>query len=110
LWTLLAHFFKTPPQSPILWNINIPAVEPEDVRGIKIARLGRRHHGQNVIPARNPRGEQIYWIGPVGEVSDREEGTDFGECGAGFITVTPLQIDLTAYPDMAETAAFWHAD
>lgn len=110
LWTLLAHFFKPPPQFPILWNINIPAVEPEDVRGIKIARLGRRHHGQNVIPARNPRGEQIYWIGPVGEVSDREEGTDFGECGAGFITVTPLQIDLTAYPDMAETAAFWHAD
>ncbi|MCD0239492.1 5'/3'-nucleotidase SurE, partial [Enterobacter kobei] len=53
LWTLLAHFFKTPPQFPILWNINIPAVEPEDVRGIKIARLGRRHHGQNVIPARN---------------------------------------------------------
>ncbi|EMR8144531.1 5'/3'-nucleotidase SurE [Neisseria gonorrhoeae] len=110
LWTLLAHFFKKPPSAPVLWNVNIPAVAPEDVRGIKITRLGRRHHEQNIVPSRNPRGEQIYWIGLVGEVSDREEGTDFGECGAGFITVTPLQIDLTAYPDMAETAAFWHTD
>ena len=45
----------------------------------------------------NPRGEQIYWIGPVGDVSDSEEGTDFGECASGFITITPLQVDLTAY-------------
>lgn len=110
MWAVLAHFFKNPPSSPVLWNINIPAVAPDEIRGIKITRLGRRHHEQSIVPSRNPRGEQIYWIGPVGRVSDNEEGTDFGECAAGFISITPLQIDLTAYSEMADTAAFWHAD
>ena len=110
VWAVLAHFFKNPPSSPVLWNINIPAVAPDEIRGIKITRLGRRHHEQSIVPSRNPRGEQIYWIGPVGRISDNEEGTDFGECTAGFISITPLQIDLTAYSEMADTAAFWHAD
>ena len=56
---------------------------------------------------RNPRGEPIYWIGPVGDISDREEGTDFGECEAGFITVTPLQIDLTDYAQLEGVVRFW---
>lgn len=107
VWLLLEHLVKNPPQQPLLWNINIPAVAPEDIQGIKITRLGRRHHTQSIVPSHNPRGEPIYWIGPVGEISDREEGTDFGESEAGFITVTPLQIDLTAYQELADTAAFW---
>ncbi|MGN6992467.1 hypothetical protein ACTHSS_11325, partial [Neisseria sp. P0009.S003] len=58
-------------------------------------------------PMYNPRGEQIYWIGPVGHVSDSEECTDFGECASGFITITPLQVDLTAYGQLEQTASFW---
>ena len=106
-WILLSYFLKRPLSKPILWNINIPAVAPEDIQGIKITRLGRRHHEQSIVPMYNPRGEQIYWIGPVGDVSDSEEGTDFGECAAGFITITPLQVDLTAYGQMEQTASFW---
>ncbi|ASK28056.1 5'/3'-nucleotidase SurE [Neisseria chenwenguii] len=106
-WLLLSHLLKNPPQKPVLWNINIPAVAPDDIQGIKITRLGRRHHTQSVVPMHNPRGEPIFWIGPVGAVSDREEGTDFGECEAGFITVTPLQIDLTAYDETEAVGAFW---
>ncbi len=106
-WQLLDYLVKHPPQKPILWNINIPAVAPEDIQGFKVTRLGRRHHQQSIVPMRNPRGEEVYWLGPVGEISDRESGTDFAECEAGFITVTPLQIDLTAYPQMDETRAFW---
>ncbi|HFC8537923.1 TPA: 5'/3'-nucleotidase SurE, partial [Neisseria bacilliformis] len=64
-------------------------------------------HQQSIVPARNPRGEQVYWIGAAGEAADCEEGTDFAECAAGFITVTPLQIDLTAYPQQHETAQYW---
>ena len=59
------------------------------------------------MPMKNPRGESIYWIGPVGDISDREQGTDFGECEAGFITVTPLQIDLTSYRHMDAVSGFW---
>ncbi|MCF7528826.1 5'/3'-nucleotidase SurE [Neisseria lisongii] len=107
VWLLLEHLLKQPPQTPILWNINIPAVAPEDIQGIKITRLGRRHHAQSIVPAKNPRGEAVYWIGPVGDVSDNLAGTDFGECEAGFITVTPLQIDLTAYQETEAVARFW---
>ncbi|WP_373740238.1 5'/3'-nucleotidase SurE [Neisseria sp.] len=106
-WMLLEHLLAVPPEKPVLWNVNIPAVAPEDIQGLKTARLGRRHHAQSIVPARNPRGEAVYWIGPVGSISDREDGTDFAECEAGFITVTPLQIDLTDYSDMKKTADFW---
>ena len=50
---------------------------------------------------------EIYWIGPAGEIADREDGTDFGESTAGYITVTPLQIDLTAYNQMGDVAQYW---
>ncbi|QEY25977.1 5'/3'-nucleotidase SurE [Neisseria zalophi] len=106
-WMLLAHLLKNPPNHPVLWNINIPAVAPEDIQGCRITRLGRRHHVQSIVPARNPRGESVYWIGPVGDISDREGGTDFAESEAGYITVTPLQIDLTDYGNMAHVAGFW---
>lgn len=106
-WIMLSHLLKNPPEQPVLWNVNIPAVAPEDIQGCKITRLGRRHHVQSVVPARNPRGEAVYWIGPVGDISDRETGTDFAESEAGYITVTPLQIDLTDYATMAGVAGFW---
>ncbi|MDO4226935.1 5'/3'-nucleotidase SurE [Neisseria dentiae] len=106
-WIMLSHLLKNPPEQPVLWNVNIPAVAPEDIQGCKITRLGRRHHVQSVVPARNPRGEAVYWIGPVGDISDRENGTDFAESEAGYITVTPLQIDLTDYDTMAGVAGFW---
>ena len=106
-WMLLSHITQHPPEKPILWNINIPAVPADQIQGIKTTRLGRRHHEQSIIPSNNPRGETIYWIGPVGNIADCEEGTDFGECNSGFITVTPLQIDLTSYRQMDETEHFW---
>ncbi|MRN39194.1 5'/3'-nucleotidase SurE [Neisseria sp. N95_16] len=106
-WLLLEHLLKNPPHPPMLWNINIPAVAPEDIQGIKITRLGRRHHAQSIVPTTNPRSEPVYWIGPVGDISDREQGTDFGECEAGFITVTPLQIDLTSHEELSGVRAFW---
>ncbi|KPN72948.1 MAG: 5'/3'-nucleotidase SurE [Neisseria animaloris] len=106
-WIMLEHLLKNPPKQPILWNVNIPAVAPEDIQGCKITRLGKRHHVQSIVPARNPRGESVYWIGPIGDISDRNGGTDFAESEAGYITVTPLQIDLTDYEKMDQVADFW---
>ena len=106
-WQLLEKLTANPPQQPVLWNVNIPAVAAKDLRGCRITRLGRRHHEQSIVPMHNPRGEKVYWIGAAGEAADREDGTDFAECAAGFITVTPLQIDLTAYNLLHETARYW---
>lgn len=106
-WIVLSHLMQHPPTQPVLWNINIPAVAPDQLQGHQITRLGKRHHIQNVIAATDPRGAPIYWIGAVGEVSDNESGTDFAACEAGFISMTPLQIDLTAHQQMNDLREFW---
>ncbi|MBP6344908.1 5'/3'-nucleotidase SurE [Neisseriaceae bacterium CLB008] len=93
---LFAGFFsKHLPQQPLLWNINIPPVDVADLKGIKVTRLGRRHHMQSIVPATSPRGETVYWIGPPGAAADKEEGTDFLANEQGYVTVTPISIDLT---------------
>ena len=106
-WAVLSHLLAAPPTAPVLWNINIPAVPPDCLQGCRITRLGRRHHAQSVVPATDPRGEAIYWIGPAGAVADSEEGTDFAACEAGFVSITPLQIDLTAYSQAEGLRQFW---
>ena len=108
LWPLLERLTAEPPRAPVLWNVNIPAVSAGDLQGHKITRLGRRHHQQSVMPATSPRGEQLYWIGPAGAVADSDEGTDFAACEAGFVSITPLQVDLSAYAQMQDLQRFWH--
>ncbi|XXQ67553.1 5'/3'-nucleotidase SurE [Neisseriaceae bacterium B1] len=105
--TVLRHLAAKPPVVPMLWNVNIPAVEAYELQGLKITRLGRRHHTQSILPDRNPRGEKIYWIGPAGEVADNEESTDFAAVEAGFVSLTPLQVDLTAHSQINAVRAFW---
>lgn len=105
---ILRHLVAKPPMVPMLWNVNIPAVDAHQLQGLKITRLGRRHHTQSIVPDRNPRGEQIYWIGPAGAVADNEEGTDFAAVEAGFVSLTPLQVDLTAHSQIDAVRAFWH--
>lgn len=107
VWRLLAHLLSKPLPQDMLWNVNIPGVASQDIQGYKITRLGRRHHEQCIVPARNPRGEAAYWIGPAGQVKDKETGTDFAESERGFVTITPLQIDLTAYNQMRDVTEFW---
>lgn len=108
VWKLLTHLFAAPkPSTPVLWNVNIPAVPPENIQGMATVRLGRRHHHQCVEAARSPRGETVYWIGAAGEVSDREQGTDFAQNEAGMITITPLSVDLSDYAGMNGASRFW---
>jgi 5'-nucleotidase len=80
---------------PMLLNVNIPGCPIEGLRGTQVTRLGKRHPTEGVIRTNNPRGETIYWIGPVGSVRDAGEGTDFHAVEQGFVSVTPLDIDLT---------------
>lgn len=83
------------PESPVLWNINLPAISAENVQGLKIARLGKRHHHQSVHAMQSPRGDTVYWIGAAGDVADKEEDTDFAIVERGYIALTPLSTDLT---------------
>lgn len=94
------------PTEPILWNINIPPVAVEDIQGFHAARLGRRHHEHCIVPSENPRGEIMYWIGGVGNADTSKEGTDFADSHAGFVTITPITLDLTDYEQMGTVSSF----
>ncbi|WP_300755380.1 5'/3'-nucleotidase SurE [Janthinobacterium sp.] len=80
---------------PYLLNVNIPAVPYEQLRGTVATRLGRRHSSEPVIRALDPRGREIFWIGPVGVAREGGPGTDFHAVAQGQVSITPLQIDLT---------------
>ena len=76
------------------------------VEGHEVTRLGRRHKAEDVIPAKNPRGETVYWVGAAGPAADAGEGTDFHATESGFVSITPLQIDLTNRDQMAQVSAW----
>ena len=84
-----------PPTEPFLLNVNIPNLPYEHIRGHRATRLGKRHPSQPVIQQVNPRGDPIYWIGPAGDARDASEGTDFHATANGYVSLTPLQLDLT---------------
>ena len=86
--------FQTLPV-PFLLNINIPNVPHAELRGVRPTRLGKRHASEPVVKAKDPQGRDIFWIGPIGAVLDAGEGTDFHAVANRYVSVTPLQIDLT---------------
>ncbi len=82
-------------QKPYLLNVNIPNLPYDQIKGMRATRLGKRHESEAVIRTHDPHGREIFWIGPSGKAKDAGEGTDFHAAANGFVSVTPLQIDLT---------------
>jgi 5'-nucleotidase len=80
---------------PYLLNVNIPNRPYEELKGLRATRLGKRHESEPVIKTLDPHGREIFWIGPAGRAKDAGEGTDFHAVAEGFVSITPLQIDLT---------------
>lgn len=107
LFAMIAFIAARKPPQACLWNVNIPAVPVRDLQGICVTRLGRRHHGQSVMRAHNPRGEPVYWIGGIGRAADSEAGTDFCAIEEGLVSITPLTVDLTDKPALAGMAAIF---
>jgi 5'-nucleotidase len=85
-------------------NINIPDVPWKRLRGFRLTRLGHRHKSEPVIRDNDPRGRPIYWVGPAGAEQDAGEETDFHAVREGYISITPLQVDLTRHAVMGEVA------
>jgi 5'-nucleotidase len=91
---------------PWLLNVNVPDIPSRELKGVTITRLGRRHRAEDVIRTQSPRGETIYWVGAAGAAADAGEGTDFHAVEEGFVSMTPLQIDLTNRDQMPELRAW----
>ena len=85
-----------------LLNVNVPNRPIEDLKPIKVCRLGRRHAAEKDITQQSPRGETMYWIAGAGAARDNGEGTDFHATAAGHVALTPLQIDLTDHAHLAQ--------
>lgn len=85
----------------VLLNVNIPARAPEDIAGIRLCKLGSREYRNVVVRKEDPRGKEYFWIG--GSVRHAPlENTDFVLSEEGYITVTPLHVDLTDYKQMVD--------
>jgi 5'-nucleotidase len=90
-----------------LLNVNLPAVPAGDVKGVKLTRLGRRVYSQSVAPMKDPWGRQIYWIGG-GEITwTGEPDSDFRAIQDGYVSVTPLHLDLTHFHALEEAKTWW---
>jgi 5'-nucleotidase len=95
--TLLNQLIKKPLPKDTILNVNVPDVAIKDLKGYQATRLGQRHKSEPVIKSNDPRGRIIYWVGPPGGEQDAGPGTDFYAISEGYVSVTPLQIDLTRY-------------
>ncbi|WP_434928966.1 5'/3'-nucleotidase SurE [Shewanella sp. HL-SH8] len=97
---LLTH----PIESNQILNVNVPDLPLEQIKGIKVTRLGARHKAEGMVKTQDPAGKDIYWLGPVGAEQDSGEGTDFGAVADGYVSITPLTVDLTAYNQLTKLA------
>jgi 5'-nucleotidase len=106
---IVGRLARAPFGAPVLLNVNVPDVPYEQISGIEVTKLGRRHKAQPVIPGKNPRGETVYWVGPAGAAREAGPGTDFNALERGAVSVTPLQVDLT-HGNQIPLVSKWIAD
>ncbi|MBY0377682.1 MAG: 5'/3'-nucleotidase SurE, partial [Gammaproteobacteria bacterium] len=91
---------KLPLGVSTILNVNVPDLPAHLLQGITVTRLGTRHVAEPVIREKDPRGHDIYWIGPPGGEADAGPGSDFYAVNNGKVSVTPLMIDFTHHAVM----------
>ena len=103
---LVKRIQTQPPTEPMLLNVNVPDCSRDDLDGIQVTRLGKRHKAESVVKTTNPRGQTVYWVGAAGAAADAGAGTDFFAVAQGQVSITPLQMDLTRYNQMDSVNAW----
>jgi 5'-nucleotidase len=99
---LAAEVMRRGPTTQQVLNVNLPHRAWRDVRGVRFTRLGTRVYSDSLIEKTDPRGRAYYWIGGQEPVWRPEEGTDFHAVSEGYISVTPLTLDLTDFRAVVE--------
>jgi 5'-nucleotidase len=87
-----------PPE--VVLKVNVPYVSFEEIKGFQITRTGLRIYRDELVRRQDPRGRPYYWIGGESPTGMKEEGTDYGALKDGKVSITPIQLDLTAYNSM----------
>ncbi len=103
---MVKRFERRPVAQPALLNINVPDVPYDQLHGLEVTRLGKRHKAEPVVKSTTPRGETVYWVGAAGGAQDAGAGTDFNAVTRMRVSVTPLQVDLTQFTQL-QTIRDW---
>ncbi len=106
---LIERINALPLAADTILNVNVPNLPYEELSGTQVTRLGHRHRAEQVIRQNDPRNTPIYWIGPAGPEADFGPGTDFHAIREGYVSVTPLTVDLTGYEQL-EAIGRWLED
>ena len=99
---LVNQIDKAPLAKNTIINVNVPDINMNEIKGIRGTRLGNRHKSEPSI--QDLKDPSLYWIGENGKEADNGEGTDFHAVSNNFVSVTPLQIDLTKYPEIKQVS------
>jgi 5'-nucleotidase len=83
-------------------NVNVPDVPAAGIKGMRVARLGRRHYEDEIVRRLDPRGKPYYWIGGTAPSMEAPEDTDLHAVAEGYVSVTPLQRDITNHAMLEE--------
>lgn len=103
---LMQRLLVDPLPADTILNVNVPDLAWGDIQGFEVTRLGRRHRSAPCIAQTDPRGRPIWWIGPAGDVDDAGPGTDFNAVQRGFISVTPIHVDLTRFQALDKVSSW----
>lgn len=106
---LMQRLLVDPLPADTILNVNVPDLSWADIKGFEVTRLGRRHRSAPSVPQLDPRGRQVYWIGPAGAVEDDGPGTDFNAVARGFVSVTPIHVDLTRFQALEKVGSWIEA-
>lgn len=94
---LVMRISKDPLPRDTILNVNVPDLPMSELRGFQVTRLGTRHVAEPIVKALDPRGRKIFWVGQPGPEQDAGPGTDFYAVNMGYVSITPLHLDLTQY-------------
>ncbi len=103
---LVRQLQRDPLPADTILNVNVPDCPWSEIRGFEVTRLGHRHRAEPVIKTTDPRGREMYWIGPAGAEQDAGPGTDFDAVRRKFISVTPIHVDLTRYQALEQVSGW----
>lgn len=103
---LVERLRRDPLPADTILNVNVPDLPFSELAGFEATRLGQRHKAEPVVRDQDPHGRPIYWVGPPGAEADAGPGTDFYAIKRNYVSITPLQVDMTRYTALDQVASW----
>ena len=103
---LVQRVAHEPLPADTILNVNVPDLPREALRGFKATRLGYRHRAEPAMKMTDPKNRTIWWVGPAGPEQDAGPGTDFHAVNSGYVSVTPIKVDLTSHRAIDDVASW----